>query len=382
MNSKELNELRRRITPERSGISKIYGCYVNANKEIIAYVEESLGLMTDEEAGEYLALFKKLLSGRPGQNLIDIVFSTEQVLSGEEHKLLMTLRTSFLADAAARETFYNKVIENLDMQGENYLILLAFDRYDVPFRSQNDETADDASEHVFSYFLCAVCPVKAGRTDLGYFAEENEFHTVKAHHLVAPPALGFLFPAFDARATNLYGALFYSRDMSDLHQDFIDAVFRTDPPMPAPEQKDTFQTALAEALDKDLSFDVAAAVHGALCEKLALHKESKVPEPLEIMPADVGEVLRENGVAEERVTAFEDKCTALFGEDASLRPANVIDSKKFEVRTPTVKIAVDPSFGYTLETRVIDGRKYLLIPADNGVELNGVTVNIPLEKTE
>ena len=380
MNTKELNELRRRVTPERCGIARVYGCYVNANKEIIAYLEESLGLMTTEESEEYLALFKKLLSGRQGQNLIDVVFSTEQVVSGEEHKLLMTLRDTALQDAAARESFYKKVIENLDMEGENYLILLASDRYDVPFRSQNDETMDDSSDHVFSYFLCSICPVKAGKSDLGYFAEENEFHPVKAHHLVAPPALGFMFPAFDSRATNLYGALFYSRDPADLHQDFTDAVFHTDPPMPAPEQKDTFGEALSEALDKDLSFDVMTAVHGALTEKLALHKESKVPEPLEIMPADVSEVLRESGVSDEHVAAFEKKCTELFGEDASLRPANVIDSKKFEVRTPTVKISVDPEFGYTVETRIIEGRKYLLIPADNGVELNGVTVHIPLEE--
>lgn len=380
MNTKELNELRRHVTPERCGITKIYGCYVNANKEIIAYVEESLGLMTTEESEEYLALFKKVLSGRLGQNLIDISFPTAAVVSGEEHKLLMTLRDTGLQDAAARESFYRKVIENLDMEGDNYLILLAYDRYDVPFQSQNDETVPDASEHVFSYILTSICPVKAGKSDLGYFAEENEFHPVKAHHLVAPPALGFMFPAFDDRAANLYGALFYSRDQADLHQDFTDAIFHTEPPMPAPEQKDTFGEALSEALEKDLSFDVMTAVHGALTEKLALHKESKVPEPLEIMPSDVSDVLRENGVDETHVEAFEKKCTELFGEAASLRPENVIDSKKFEVRTPTVKISVDPEFGYTVETRIIEGRKYLLIPADNGVELNGVSVNIPLEE--
>ena len=30
-----------------------------------------------------------------------------------------------------------------------------------------------------------------------------------------------------------------------------------------------------------------------------------------------------------------------------------------------------------IEARVIDGRKYLLIPADDGVEVNGISVSIP-----
>ncbi|MBP3580256.1 MAG: DUF4317 family protein, partial [Clostridia bacterium] len=52
------------------------------------------------------------------------------------------------------------------------------------------------------------------------------------------------------------------------------------------------------------------------------------------------------------------------------------DIKKFEVATPQVKITVDPEYTYTLETRVIDGIKYILIPAEDGVTVNGVNVNI------
>ena len=34
-----------------------------------------------------------------------------------------------------------------------------------------------------------------------------------------------------------------------------------------------------------------------------------------------------------------------------------------------------------VEARVIDGRKYILIPADENVEVNGITVNIPNPQT-
>ena len=50
MNQKELNELRRRWKPDKNAINRIYGCFVNSNKEIITDLDESLGRMTQEES--------------------------------------------------------------------------------------------------------------------------------------------------------------------------------------------------------------------------------------------------------------------------------------------------------------------------------------------
>ena len=59
MNKKELGEIKRRIKLDRSSITHIYGCYVNGAREIISYIDESLGLLTKEETEQYLALLKK-----------------------------------------------------------------------------------------------------------------------------------------------------------------------------------------------------------------------------------------------------------------------------------------------------------------------------------
>ena len=85
MNQKEINELRRRFRPEKSTISRVYGCYVNSSKEIVSDLDESLGMMPQEESEKYLSLLKKGLSGSLGKNLIDIVFSTQQVEIGRAH---------------------------------------------------------------------------------------------------------------------------------------------------------------------------------------------------------------------------------------------------------------------------------------------------------
>ncbi len=135
MNKKEVSELRRRFNPEKTAISNIYGCYVNGNKEVIAYLDESLGIMPQEEAEQYLALLKKALSGKLNRNLIDIIFTTEQVMDSDTHRLLMALREG---KSEARKQFFQTVIDSLDMGDNNYLILCANDAYDVPFKSAGD----------------------------------------------------------------------------------------------------------------------------------------------------------------------------------------------------------------------------------------------------
>ncbi len=381
MNQKELSELRRRFRPDKSAITHIYGCYVNSGKEIVSDLAESLGAMPEEEAEKYLGLLKKALSGTLGKNQMDIVFSTQQVADSPEHKLLTALRSSGLKDGEARQAFYQKVIERLDMGDGSYLILLAHDAYDVPRRGKDDELQADASDEVFSYIVCCVCPVKEGKVELGFFPGDNEFHCA-AGQTVAAPELGFLFPAFDDRAANLYNALFYSRKPDEVHQEFIDAVFHVEPPMSAAEQREAFQTALTEALEDACSIEVVQAVHEQLWGKIEQHKESRDPEPLAVTAGELGGILAGCGVSEAHVAAFKEKCGERFGGGAVLSPVNLIDPKRFEVKTAQARVSVDPEQSYLVEARVIGGRRYILIPADE-VEVNGLPVNVgTAEKAE
>ena len=69
MNKKEINELRRRWKPDKNAVSRLYGCFVNGNREIVADLDESLGMMPQEEAEKYLNLLKKVLSGTLGNSI-------------------------------------------------------------------------------------------------------------------------------------------------------------------------------------------------------------------------------------------------------------------------------------------------------------------------
>lgn len=380
MNAKELSELRRRFRLEKTSINRIYGCYVNSTKEIISYIDTSLGRMNEEEGEMYLKLLKKSLSGGLGKNLIDISFSTQQVMDSEEHRLLQALRTSSLQDAEARETLYRRIIDALEMGESNYLILLAADSYDIPFRGKDGERNADASDEVFQYFVCSICPVKSESLTLRYDVKEKTFHPFSTGQTVSAPDLGFLFPAFDHRTTNLYNALFYTRKTDEIHQAVIDSLFRVEPPMSAVEQKNAFGTALGDALEQACSYDVVQSVHEQVRTRIEAHKESKDPEPLELSLREVEQMLENSGVPSDKVLAFHQECEKQYGENTALNPNNIVENKKFEIQTPEIKISVAPEFSYLVETRTLNGRKFLLIPADDGVEVNGIGVTIASEE--
>ena len=375
MNDKEIGEIRRHLRRDRSNITAIYGCYVNENKEIISQFRQSTGMMPENESDKYFALLRRTLSGSIGKNLIDITFKTSQVASSPEHQLLMDLRKEQLKDEEKRMELFRKIIDNVVME-ENYLILLACDTYDVPFKSKDDSFQKDNSEETYTYILCTICPVKQTKANLHYVPEEKLFHDGAMNQMVSAPVLGFLFPAFDNRATNIYNALYYTKDSKTSQEAMVEAIFNTPIPKPAYEQKRSFEALLTTALGEECSMDVVQTVHDQLCQRIEMHKEAKVADPLLIAKEDVKEVLESCGVSESSVSKFSVEYDEVFGYETDLHPKNIIDNKHFEVKTPDVVIKVDPARSDLIETRVIGGVKYIMICADEAVEVNGVNIHI------
>lgn len=375
MNTKEIGEIRRRMRRERSNMSALCGCYVNENKEIITTFRKSLSIASENESEKYFALLRRTLSGTLGKNLIDLRFATMQVAGSEEHKLLMDLRATALKDTNVLDTFYRKVVESVSL-GSSYVILIGCENYDVPFKSKDDSAQADNSDEVFTYLSCAICPVKQTKANLHYVPEEKNFLDGGNVNVICAPELGFLFPAFDGRATNIYNALYYNHSVKENHEDFVKALFNTPVPKPAAEQKKSFEALLSTSLDEECAMAVVQSVHDTLRQRIELHKESKVPDALTIDKEDVKQALDQCGISEKALAKFSVDFDQAFGYEALVHPKNIIDDRRFEIRTPDVSIKVAPDRTDLIETRVIGGVKYILINAEEDVEVNGVSVHI------
>ena len=211
---------------------------------------------------------------------------------------------------------------------------------------------------------------------------EGKFHERGTDWVAAAPEVGFLFPAFDDRATNLYGALYYTKNTDNSYEEFVSAVFNLQPPMPAGTQRETFREVLTDALEDECSVNVVQNVHTALRELVLTHKETRAEEPLAVTRQEVGAVLEHCGVSEPKMAAFNVKYDEAFGGGSEVPPQNLLGAAQLEYRTPDVVIRVNPDRQDLVQTRVLGGAKYLLINVDEGMELNGVSVRVPEEQKD
>lgn len=373
MNDKELREIRRRFRPDKNNILGIRGCFVNSNREIVSKFCQPMSTCSVEESEKLLAIMKKSLSGSLGTNLIDISFRTAQVVDSPEHSRLMTLRNSELKDENAADEFYKAVIDSVHIDG-NYVILLAHDSYDV-FSYTSDGMREDSSE-MYSYIICSICPIKQLNTPLYFRSYDNSFRALDADAVLGAPMLGFLFPAFDDRASNIYGALYYTKDISDMNADFAERIFNVPLPMPAAEQKEVFDSCLCETLGEECSFEVVRSVHEQISEMVKEHKELKEEEPLTLSRDKLKSVLEYCGIDDEKVEKFGEQYDEQFGEKTEIAPKNILDVKKFELALPDVTIKVNPERKELVSTQIINGVKYIMIRAAEGVEVNGININL------
>ena len=374
MNTKELSEIKRRFKVERTNISRIRGALINEKKEIISRFDQSLNLISEEEAEAILKTLKKVLSGSLNKNLIDIAFTNQQVLDSSEHKMLSALKASSLADDKALDELIESVRISYKSEG-NYLIILGSDAYDVPSYGSDGNKKEDSGE-VYSYIVCAICPLNMTKSTLGYKLTENAIKNNLPDWVIGAPDAGFLFPAFDGRKTNIYNALFYNRDKKDNKAELIEALFRREAPMAVAIQKQVFTNIFRDTIAEECSIDVVKDVQDHLGQLIEEHKALKDPEPLTVSKSTVSDILKNCGINEEKVTEFETQFDQSFGEKATVSPENLLNVKQFEVKTPEVSIKLSSDMSDLVETRVIDGQKFIMIRADGIVEVNGVEINI------
>lgn len=371
MNKKEVLEIRKQFTPANCAITRIAGCYVDHEKNKKMESKSAFLSLPEEEAFKYFDIFKKTFSGTMGKNMLNMEFPIDQEMPGGTQEFLMKLKASKLEDDMLLEEFYDKVIATYEY-AENYYIILIHAMYDVPGRSSDNLEMFDASDEVYEYLVCSICPVSLSKAGLSYNAESNCIQDRIRDWVVDMPDKGFLFPAFNDRSTDIHGVLYYTKKSEDLQPELIEQLLGARMPMSANTQKETFQMLIEDTLGEDGDYETIRNIHDTLNDMIEEHKEE--PEPLQLDKTDVRKVFEKSGVSSEKMECFDQNYEETAGEKTSLLATNITETKKFQIETPDIVIKVNPERADLIETRVIDGRQCLVIAVDDHIEVNGVNV--------
>jgi len=366
MNKKEVLEIRKQFKPENCAITRICGCYVDHEKNKKIESKSAFLSLPEEEAFKYYDIFKQTLSGTIGKNLLNMEFPLEQEKPEGKQEFLLKLRDSKLQEDDLIEEFYDKVIENY-IYAENYYIILIHAVYDVPGKSSDGMEMFDASDAVYEHILCSICPVTLSKAGLSYNPGRNSIEDRIRDWIVQAPVSGFLFPAFIERTSDIHNVLYYSKNPEEIHTEFIEQVLGSEFPMTAKDQKESFHSIITETFGEECNYEVVRSIHENLQEMIEEHKED--PEPLKLSKPEVKKLLEKNGAEQEKVDSFEEKY-----EDFSLLADNITSARKFQIDTPDIAIKVNPERTDLIQTRMIDGRKCLVIAVDEYVEVNGVMI--------
>ena len=372
MNRAESAEIKKQYTPDRCTIDRICGCYVNHEKKKIFTSSRAFALISDEEMFKYLDVFRHALSGRHGKNLIDLAFLEAEKEEGGTQDFFLRLRESGLEDDVLLDMFYDRFIENYDF-GENYYIILVHAVYDVPGVTSDRVAMEDASEHVFDHILCAVCPVLLSKAGLSYNEQKNLIEDRFRDWVVDMPAKGFLFPSFTDRTANVHQLLYYTKDAKDVQPDLVSGFFGAYEVMSAPAQQEGFEDLVQKTLGEDGVFTTVQSLHENLQQKIEEHTDPE--EPLTLGKEDVKKLLKESGVSSAKMRSFDENFASSFHrEDYPLLASNIARTTRFEMKSPDVRVIVNPERADLVQTRMIDGQPCLVIRIDDHIEVNGITV--------
>ncbi len=397
MNKKEINEIRGQYTLENCGIRKIVGCYVDGEKQKVTRFDATFLNLPEEEQHKYYEIFKKTLSGVQGKNLLDMSFSVSAFEEQGARTFLYNLRDSDLMDEHLLDEFYDRVIETYDYVG-NYLIILIEQAYDVPAVTTDNIEMEDASDEVYKYILCSICPVKLSKAGLGYDEDKNLIRELDRKYMVDLPDMGFLFPAFTDRSEDGDRIVFYTKNSEKLQQEFIANVLDCYIPMPAATQKEGFNELITETLGDSCDYETICNIHENINEIIEEQKELKISEPVVLNKHEMRNIFEKSGVKGEQLERFDESFNKHFEqrgrndnsqlssdidsgdrfdnryEEGKIIASNIAIPRKFEIKTPDVVVKINADRTDLVETRIIDGQQYLVIRVDEGLEVNGIAV--------
>ncbi|MDD3304501.1 MAG: DUF4317 family protein [Clostridia bacterium] len=328
MKKKDILELKRRLKKDECTFTKMCGCYVDGQKNIVLNIKETFLNLQEHEFFKYLEIARKTLSGTIGNNLLELNFPLdEENIGGRQHSL-MGLKKSKLKDDALLDSFYKLIIDSYDCTG-NFLILIFHDAYDVITKTTDNAKLDE-SEEVYEYLLCAICPVSLTKPGLRYFQDDNKIGARIRDWVVEPPNLGFVFPAFTDRSTDIHSIMYYTKNAKDPHPELMEEGLGCISKQTATEQKEAFNTIIRNAIgnDEEKSDHFFMEIQETLNNIVDEHEtiNNKNAEPIILTNDTISNILIESGIPEEITAKIEKSYTEEFGDTPPV-VEHLIDTK-------------------------------------------------------
>ena len=379
MDKKGIAEVKKCFKKEDCRIDRMVSCFVNEEGEVISRFSDSFYALEDKELFKYCELFKQSLSGKLGRNLYTLAFPLEEENEGGKQQELYQLLQSELKEEALYDAFFEKVRKDYPIPGK-HLLLLAHGVYDVPKKTTDGLVLEDASENVYSFLLFALCPVSLLKEGLCFDQQSDSFISRSEDFVVQKPEISFLYPAFHNRGSDIHELLYRCNKREDSLDSLPETLFGTPLPMGEKQQKNCFSKLVEEILQEDCTFENVRLLQEELAE--LQNKENEEEREQSLPKNQVKALLEKAGATEEQLLNFSSLYDEELGEkNESLFLENLADST-LRLDSDNVHLRIKNEVSAILESRIIDGKEYLLLPISDNLECNGISIRRRLAEKE
>ena len=379
MDKKGISEVKKCFKKEDCRIDRMVSCFVNEEGEVISRFSDSFYALEDKELFKYCELFKQSLSGKLGRNLYTLAFPLEEEKEGGKQQELYQLLQSELKEEALYDAFFEKIRKNYPIPGK-HLLLLAHGVYDVPKKTTDGLVLEDASENVYSFLLFTLCPVSLLKEGLCFDQQSDSFISRSEDFVVQKPEISFLYPAFHDRNSDIHELLYRCKKREDSLDSVPESLFGTPLPMGEKQQKHCFSKLVEEILQEDCTFENIRLLQEELAE--LQNKENEEEREQSLPKNQVKALLEKAGATEEQLLNFSSLYEEELGEkNESLFLENLADST-LRLDSDNVHLRIKNEVSAILESRIIDGKEYLLLPISDNLECNGISIRRKLTEKE
>lgn len=347
MTKKEIAELRKALTHEYLTIRRIFHMYVSNENEVIWRAQEDFQLLEEDVQNRIREILREVLS-----TSFQVKVHPAEV---EQQAGLYTI----LRDAQNTEEI--KALQQGLLEGyahsDPYYALAAEIIYDVPGKTSDEEEMFDASEETYTALLSAVCPAKLSEASLGYTTER--IGQLERRWEIRKPVVGFLYPSFRDRCMDLNEAVFYTKIPGT--EPIIQRIFQMreeNIPETKSEKKDRLASLLTAVR---LSPEEAAAVTESI-QEMAEERPEAILDRREIM-----DILQENTDAD--LDGLEELYEKNIAQEI---PVSIVVEKKIKISTDTCEVKINTDHAEMIRDEVIDGVRYICVPADGDITVNGI----------
>lgn len=343
----DISELKRRLKPGKCVPSKVSGCIVSTNKEILATFHTFFGNLDESDQIMYLDIMGKVLGGKMDNNALELSFPAEAEEEGGAQSALLALRDSDFEDEELKEEFFKKVINGYYSTSE-YVIFLLHDVYDVMDKTSDGIKLDESST-MFDYIICAICPLEETKPGLIYSHSEQIIKERIRDWIITEPEIGFMFPAFIERETDVHSVLYHIKSSDNTQENFVNDVLGCSMIQTSDDKKVVFAEIVTKALQEEEE-NVGRVIYGineSLRDMIEVKMNVQDPETGEITGTKttkedvemsntvIKEVLEQNEVAEEKIEviqkAFQDEIQGTTSVDQII-DRKLLVKEKFQRR--------------------------------------------------